>query len=388
MLTLSKFQKICVYTFSFSLNFETVNLFNLNIDYLASKMTILLLFSITLINFPTVKSVFKYFSFLMPLVIFFIYLTIISYLNQPGSQESYFYFPLFLDILIMFLLLSIVKRYRFALYNGLIAFSIGTFLLSLLFFFNIGVEMTKDGRMSIFDINQNMLGLNACFAIFVLLFYLLSKENLNVISKYIIGGMIFMLILMLIKTGSRGAFLSFIAGILIFLFSNKDISNRKKYLLIFFFILFFISLWLFFLKDSVLFQRLVTSVNDGDLSNRDLIWINLFDIISNNYTFGIGVTGYEKIVGKESPHNVFIEVLCYSGVIGLILFIKFLYKIGRECFIMVKNNILPFVLFVNSLGLILTGQIFAQKIIWLIFSYQISLIYLQKFEEKYNNQIV
>jgi O-antigen ligase len=94
----------------------------------------------------------------------------------------------------------------------------------------------------------------------------------------------------------------------------------------------------------------------------------------NNYTFGVGVTGYDKLIGEQSPHNVLIEVLCYSGIIGLSIFIFFLYKIGQSSYRILKSesNILPLVFFVNSLGLVLTGQIFAQKIIWLIFAYQIA----------------
>lgn len=374
MLTISKLQRNSIYLFAFSLNFETVNLFNLGIDYLASKITIVLLLGVTFINTPAIKSIGKYLVFLKPLFIFFIYLTIISFVNRAGSAASFFYFPLFLDLVIVFLLLSAVKRYPTVLLEGLVAFSIGALLLAILFFLNIGVEATADGRMSIFSINQNLLGLYACFASFTFMYLLFKKTSLSAIIKYLLIGAIFILFLLLIKTGSRGAFLSFVVGMGLYLFANKNLSRFKKSLIVFGFIIAGVLLWTFFLKNSIVTERLVTSVSDGDLSNRDLIWISLFDVIVNNYWFGVGVTGYERIIGNGSPHNVLIEVLCYSGVFGLLIFLVFVVNIGRNAYRNFKrdDNVLPFALFLPSLGLILTGQIFEQKVIWLILAYQIA----------------
>lgn len=374
MLTISKFQRYSIYLFAFSLNFETINLFNLGIDYLASKIAIVLLLVISFLNVPAMISTTKYFFFLRSLIIFFTYLTIISFINRAGSTASFFYFPLFIDLLIVLLLLSAVKSYQPVLLDSLVAFSIGTFFLAILFFLNIGVDETEDGRMSIFNINQNMLGLYACFASFTFVFFFLTNRSLKLSIKCLLIGMILLLFLLLVKTGSRVAFLSFVVGVSLLLFTNKNFSLLKKSLIVLGFIIGFIFVWIFFLKNSVISERLVASVSDGDLSNRDLIWVALFDIIFNNYWFGVGVTGYERIIGEVSPHNVLIEVLCYSGLLGLLMFLFFVSKIGRHAYRSFKfnGNILPFVLFIPSVGLILSGQIFEQKIIWLIFSYQIA----------------
>jgi O-antigen ligase len=374
MLTFSKLQRNSIYLFAFSLNFETANLFNLGIDYLASKITVVLLLILTLINLSSIKSMWKYVIFLRPLYVFFIYLTIISFLNRGGSSISYFYFPLILDLVIVFLLLSAVKRYPTVLLNSLVSFSIGTVLLALLIFLNIGVQATEDDRLSIFNINQNMLGLYSCVSIFTFTYVYIKKQSMSINMRYLLVGIIFMLLLLLLKTGSRGAFLSFVAVIPFLLFAKKDLSPFKKSLIVLGFIIIGLLLWFFLLRNSLVFRRLATTVSDGDLSNRDLIWIDLFDIIVNNYWFGIGVTGYERILGNGSPHNVLIEVLCYSGVFGLLLFLIFIVNIGRNAYRNIKRdgNVLPFALFILSLGLILTGQIFEQRVVWLILAYQIA----------------
>ena len=329
---------------------------------------------VTLFNLKAFKTIKTYFFSIKSLLFFFIYLTAISFINRGGSSISFIYFPLLLNILIMLITLSIVKSYPTVLFNSLIAFSIGTFLTSVLFVLNIGVNLSIDGRFTIFNLNENMLGLNAAFAIFTFIQYTFSYKPVSRGMKYIMMIIILFLFLLLVKTGSRGAFISFVFGIIFFLFTQKDSSIFKKALIIGGFLIFGIFAWFIFIKNSVLTERLVTSVNDGDLSNRDLIWISLFDLIVNNYWFGVGITGYEKIAGNGSPHNVLIEVLCYTGIFGLLMFSIFLIQIAKGVYRNYKRgfNVLPFVLFIPILGMILTGQIFEQKIIWILFAYLIA----------------
>ena len=76
--------------------------------------------------------------------------------------------------------------------------------------------------------------------------------------------------------------------------------------------------------------------------------------------------------GIASPHNVFIEATCYTGIVGLTIFIVFLSRIilnaiNRRRFL---NELLPIAIMVGPiLGLLLSGQIFEQKLIWCLFAY-------------------
>ena len=373
---ISRFQRFSIYLFAFSLNFETVNLFNLDIDYLASKITFVICLFFSLINLNNLKSTVKYLFFLWPLLIFFIDLTIVSFINRAGSTASFFYFPLFLDLAVVFLLLSAIKRNPDSLFGALIGFSVGTIFLAILFFLNIEVETTADDRQTIFKLNQNILGLYTCISLLTFLYVLLKKEVRSIIVKFLLIGAISILLLLQLKTGSRVAFFSLVVAIPFFLFVNNNLTALKNILITFVLSMIGTFIWFFFLANSVIGGRLSASLIDGDLSNRDLIWISIFDIIVNNYWFGIGVTGYERIIGTLSPHNVIIEVLCYSGVFGLLLFVIFVFNIGKSAY---KNfnkegNVLPLALFIPTIGLILSGQIFEQRIVWIIFAYQIALV--------------
>ena len=96
--------KYILLLFFFSVNFEMMNLFNLGIDYLATKISISLLLGVSLINFP------RYFSFknqwrtFLPLYTYFIVLTGISFLYINGVNNTFFDFPFFLNILVLIIL--------------------------------------------------------------------------------------------------------------------------------------------------------------------------------------------------------------------------------------------------------------------------------------------
>ena len=118
-------------------------------------------------------------------------------------------------------------------------------------------------------------------------------------------------------------------------------------------------------------DRLTDTINDGDLANRDLIWLELFDVIINHVYFGIGRTGFAGLFGDASAHNVVIEVLCYTGVVGLLIFLVFIFRLIRTAYKSnkQKGDLLPIVLLIPFLGILLSGQILEHKYIWIVIAY-------------------
>lgn len=372
-------QKYAVYAFIFSLNFEQLDLFNLKIDYLASKITISILLFIAIFNYKTNFSLKHFTKYTTPLLIYFGILTIISYFNKSTDYSTFVDFPFFLNILIFLILINFSTKKTDILLKGLFVFALSTIILTLLYFFGIAVTETLDGRFALFGINQNLLGLSICISLFTLLSILYENKLQLGRFKYLLIFLFPFMFILMIKTGSRVAFISFIIGLFAFLYLNKSIKKIKKLGIILITLILFIIIWAAFLQNSLILERLSSSIKQGDLSSRDMIWVTIFDIVSNNFLWGVGKTGYAKEVyylmgGVASPHNVLIEVLCYTGILGLSVFLIFLFRIVRNTFKRIKftGELLPVVLLIPILGMILSGQIFDTKIVWVIFAYVIS----------------
>jgi O-antigen ligase len=99
-------------------------------------------------------------------------------------------------------------------------------------------------------------------------------------------------------------------------------------------------------------------------------------LILDNPLFGVGTVGYETysfmVFGElKSPHNVFLEILCYTGITGLTVYLVFLYRIFRRSFHLYRQTkiILPILLLIPIFASLASGQILNVKIGWLIFAY-------------------
>jgi O-antigen ligase len=367
-------QKYFTFLFIFSLNFAQMNFLNLGIDFLLTKITFSLFFFISILNIKSSYSFKQVPKYLHLIFLYFALLTIIGLINITASSYAFFDFPFFINLLTFIIFLNYSRTNYNILLKALFVFALSTFVLSILNLLGFAVSEELQGRFSVFGINMNILGISACISLLVII-SIVFENRLNLGKKrFLLLLLLPFLLGLMISTGSRVSFISFVLSIFIFLYYNKYLGSLKKGLLVFIVATFFILFWIFFLKNSTVVSRLFDSVDNGDLSSRDEIWFNLFEIISNNYIFGVGKTGYALIAGESSPHNVLIEVLCYSGIIGLSIFLVFFFRIVGNAYrrMRFENELLPLALIIPISGMIMSGQIFDQKIVWLIFAYIVS----------------
>jgi len=135
----------------------------------------------------------------------------------------------------------------------------------------------------------------------------------------------------------------------------------------------------YLIETGTMKNRLENSIESGDTAGRTEIWQHLLQIIAKHPVAGIGQTGYSyeltTIYGKEvAAHNVILEILCYTGVVGLSFYLFFLFKIGLSSYEVYKRTsfLLPILLLIPILGMILSIQILTKKIGWVIFAYIVS----------------
>ena len=142
----------------------------------------------------------------------------------------------------------------------------------------------------------------------------------------------------LIDTGSRVAIISLVLSIVLYAMLYNYNFSIKKTVMLFFFLFIILIIWNSILQYSLVGERLLDTIYLSDLSGREVIWENVYSIMLPNIILGIGISQYyyevTAIFGYyQSPHNVLIEVIVYTGIVGLAIFIIFLFRIFKNAFI-------------------------------------------------------
>jgi O-antigen ligase len=367
-----KFINSLIYIFVFSLCFERLTVFGLNLDFVLTKISSFLLIFFSFFSFNFWRTIIKIKRYTFLLFIFFIILTISSYNNKSVAFNDFFDYLFFLNILILVSLVNVFYEDKLVLTNALFVFTFGNVALTFLYFLGIGqtfISADLEGRATIFGNNQNYLGislaLSSLFILYNLLFFKISR-----IRKIFCWISVIPVIYFMTLTGSRTAFLSFLIGIFLFITLTDKIGNLKKGLFLHIVsILLLVLIFIFQDKLDVL-DRLSSTLENGDTANRDIIWNGLLYFFLDFIFLGVGKTGYLRVIGDLSPHNAFLEVFIYTGLLGLFFFLTFVYRIFLNVIVLYKNSndFFPIIIFIAILGILLTGQFFDQKIIWFLMS--------------------
>ena len=170
-ISLRKIQDWVLYLFSFSLIFEYWEAFGL-IKYLSvgALTGYLYLFS-TLANKKIRYNKKEVRNYSIPIVIFFILLTIMSLLNYESvSKISWFNMSIF-QCIILFILITIhlSNREPQVAKNALTSYSLGALLLVILSNFGLGMNYSYDMRLTLFGNPPNGLGFMIAIAIIIIL---------------------------------------------------------------------------------------------------------------------------------------------------------------------------------------------------------------------------
>jgi len=315
---------------------------------------------------------------LLPIWIFFGLLTTMSLININPLYTEFFNRTIFLNIILLWMLINHERKDFLIIEKGLISYALGSFVLSLLFFAGIGITYTQ-GRLSMFGDNQNALGLKMAVSSIILLTTVVQNRlNLGWYRYVFLFAIPFMLIF-IGETGSRVSALALLIAFVTAVILLKTKNNLNKIVSIISGSVILIFMGFLLMQSGTLLDRLKDTSETGDLGERDMIWRTITPIIIENPILGIGETGYDfqttEIFGNViSPHNVILEVLCYTGFIGLFLYLTFVFRVIMKGFKSYLSNgwLLPLLLMAPIMGSILSGQILDDKTGWVILAYIIS----------------
>ena len=376
MSNINRLQNIALYIFVFSINFEMLEV---NDNFSVTKFAGIL-YIITIL--PQIQSFFSIQSLkpvLLPVIFFFVLLTINNLININELYNEVISQSMMLNVLFFILMINHVRKDYLILEKALLFFALGSIFLTLFFILGIGTNYDIDGRLTIFGDNENGIGLKISAALIIILVTIFQNRlKLNWFRFLMLIPLPFML-KFLAETGSRVSVISFALAFALGVVLIKTDAILKKVLIYLVGGIIFFIIIVQLMQTGVLVERLLRSSDSGDLGGRALIWERIIPLIKDHPIFGVGNTGYDFFYMSnfglnKSPHNVILEILCYTGIVGLIFYSTFLFQIFLRGYQSYSKNgwLLPLVLLSPILGMIISGQILHFKIGWMIFAYIVS----------------
>lgn len=179
-------------------------------------------------------------------------------------------------------------------------------------------------------IDPNYLATFLCAPVLICLDFLIGEKN---VIKRILGYFVcFTIVIGIALTGSRGAIVAMITGLIIMFANRIKIMLRSPQILYFLPVTFFSIIAVYLFIPSTTFARLTnvsTWISDGSNTRRFFLWGNAYKAIKSSPFCGLGICDTSEIIGKitgyyEPSHNTYLEIWLHIGVIGIALFLALL----------------------------------------------------------------
>jgi O-antigen ligase len=383
----------------------------------------IVIISIIFLIFSIREKNYKYFSnyFFCFFLLFYFYIIITSIFSLeklPSFFSSLTYIRFFIFSLAVWYILDNNKKFSINFFKSLL---ICFFVLSvdsvIQFFFGeniFGWKQILEFRISSFFGKELIMGsyIVRLFPVFFGL-YFLHKENFrNYKINFVMIILIFNTVLL---SGERTSFFLLVLFFIIFSFIlNKFIFSQKK--IVFFSLLTFIFIINFLVFSPIYKHRFITSTQGLVFGEKKFTFFtyqheshyrSALKMFADNPIIGVGIKQFRYLCDLEKykinslscathPHNIFIQFLAETGIIGTMFYLFIFFLICREIFKLIfiqknsfyyKTNILFFNIslilcfFINLFPFVPSGNFFNN---WLSIIFYIPLGFYLKlhFEKK------
>lgn len=330
--TLLQLKRIFLILFVFSLPFEYWDPFGISSFFTVTKMAGFGYAALALLTLKESfdKSIFKYVKYLL---IFWLWLILLSMFNYIGTNTaSVFNFTLFQNIIFYWLIASDLKKGNIQIKTLMLSFVISIVLMNILLTLGIGLgQEYEEGvtRLTFFENNPNTVGILAGLAIVFTLYLILNPNKTYGKKGFLLVLALPVFVNLLLLSASRGALITTGFSVVIMLIMNK--STPFKRILQVGLLVIATSYFMEKLAESeLIFKRMTMFIEEGNIAGRGEIWENVWEISLKRPLIGFGTTGFENEMiksygARNSPHNLFLEILVTTGLIGLGVFMYFLY---------------------------------------------------------------
>lgn len=275
---------------------------------------------------------------LIPFWLFFIYAFISLVWTRAPEYGLQKMFILSSIVVISFLIRPLIIR-RTDLFIKITAIS--TIAVLLFYFYTSDFSMAKlvirHSRFTMEEgLNSIVIARYFCFSILVLIFYL-RFYKLKKLYKYAVFGLIGMLLVFAIYTGSKGPILAFILALILPYGIGKRLRfkiNMKSLALM---IAIGVALVYFLIpliaSSDYIASRFVGDAAEGSVTARLALYGTALKNIPNHIIFGHGIGDFGYLfTGRDEPmypHNMLLEIVYETGLIGFVLFLLLVYKVVK-----------------------------------------------------------
>lgn len=236
-------------------------------------------------------------------------------------------------------------------------------------------------RLSTFGQNPNSLARHLSFGALTLvgLGYGRSKRALRV--PLLIWPFVLLLIMAIESTGARGSVIALAAGLLFFVLGGEQPAARIRNIVIVALALSF-AIWMS-LRSETMVQRFEKSIDEGSMAQRENLYPTAWKMFLDRPLLGWGPTLNMWELGTRvgeadhpfrDTHNLLLEVLTVTGVIGAIPFFVGVFL----CLLAAWNaragpeGVLPLAAIVAILVANVGANLHYNKLFWLVLTYALA----------------
>lgn len=250
---------------------------------------------------------------------------------------------------------SIVKGDEFSLRRILYFLTVGSLIVNLRNIYYYFVNNDGSLRFSGIAEQPNSLGLlSSTLSIIILIYIKIYSKEFNYREKIIVYLSIFLCLIFLLLSGSRGSLLSVLIPCLYMYINYKKLFNIKYSLYLVFLSSIFYIFWeeiyklTFFQRILLLPQALGVNIfSNLDVSEEfsaasDDSRLDIFNLVVSAFQqspfFGHGVGSFKYFSDYVYAHNSFLEILFSMGVVGVFLYYFPLFFIFYKSYLFRKNK--------------------------------------------------
>jgi O-antigen ligase len=242
------------------------------------------------------------------------------------------------------------KKFKETILNAIIA---SGFILGIISIYLYGSYLGQDlGRLSMIyyitgDQVLSPLALSYSGALTIVLCahkLLILKNNSKATIIYLMATIVLSFIMFLLGS-SRGSVIALMLTLPLFILYSQ--LKQRLWLMALFILATPVVIWAIEASGSSIFDRIANTSEDQG-GGRAFLWKNAFSHFLEN-----PIVGGQVEIGGIYPHNIFIEILMATGIVGAVMIIPLIFVGLRSGIYLVRNNkIYLFVLLILIQGLV------------------------------------